>query len=102
MTSVVLLFLQQKSLQALRVLFGQLHLAQQHFFDDDLILGEASGDGLRGALMKFLALGRENVAHYVTRTRIAKNAGDNRRDDLLVNWLREICLNIVEMAGSRR
>ena len=79
--AIVFLLLQQQTLQALRVLFGQLNFAQQNFFHDDLILGEARGDGLRRALVKFLALGGEDIAHGVVGAEVAENAGDDWRND---------------------
>ena len=97
--SLILLFLQQQSFQALGVFSGQHDVAHHDFFHHDAVGGQARGDRVGGALPKFLAARGEDLAHDVVRRCLAKDSGHHRRDDLLFERLRQIGVNRVQALG---
>src|SRR5208282_4220759 len=95
---IVLLLLEQQAFEPLRILLRQLHPSQQHFLYDNRVAGQPRRDGLSRVAAKLLALDREDVAHHVIRRQLAKRGRYHRFDDLFVERLRQVRLDVVELA----
>ncbi len=60
---------------------------------------EPVGDGLRGFRAKFVPLRRENFAHNIVGSQIAKRRGHHGRDDFGIDRLGQIRVDVSQALG---
>ena len=94
---IVLLLFQEKILQALGVFDWELDIPQHYLLHDDPVGGQLLSDHVGGLFSDLLTLGCEDFAHGVTRHKISPGTGDDTRYDFLLDRLRKVRLNVIEV-----
>ena len=94
--AIVFLFLQQHGLEALRVLFWQIHIPQHHFFHHNPVLRQPQCDLIRRLLSNFFPFRRKHIPHRIRRHNLPPDGGHNSRNNFLLHRLRQVRLHKIE------
>ena len=90
------MLLQQHSFKSLGILRWELDIAQHDLFHHDAILRQLLCDPLFCQPAEFIAFAREDLFHRVVWRHIAKYSSNQWTNNLLVDWLGNIVMNVIE------